>query len=1622
MTFKANIATDSRVFYVLVNGNDGEAGTSLETAKGSIQGAIDAVNALIPPPNAIQRAAIILEGSGVFSENITFPNFTSVEAAGSTNAVATGTNYTLGSFAKYEFGLVASSATGATMIDVANRNGVSISVGEGNVTGDNTTFLSISGTTDDSFFRTSQLRLQGDGDIGVNYTAQNGEPEVFLFASITLEENNVTAFRYAPTVSTARAIFDVGGITEIGSPTNTTAITVTDGHLSCFVNEIVASDAIDIQGGELSIISNCVSGDITIASGSTLVCEIIEYSGTITNNGTIQGRLGDQYFGDPFVEGPATSVVNAIATFDTTTGDSIQSVDFATVATTGASTILDVQPVNNTGTAALTVSDSGGVLKGEFEYIESSDTLQILSTVATMQFGAGPGASLIEFIGNDTEFLFQTGGTNNSFSIDMTDSPDSNPPLIMTTGGTNGATIEFYTGSRDPEGNVSANPGSIYYRRSGINSRTYQLEAATAGNTGWVANQGSVDGPVSSVVNSIPTWSDTLGTSLNSVGNALLTDDGSIINLSLESPSLTGNSRYTLLDSTSTEVARLNFEESSGTVALGAFGTHELELFSSTTMEFLGDSVPDTTAAFTWQTTGTNGQLIRYFVGSRNPEGLVSASPGSIYYRIDGLNSTAYQLKAAATGTTGWADIGFGITGPATSTDNGLATWNGTTSSALNSLSLITATESASLSTINIQSAGATGSASVEFLDSSSVAQGSWGYTESTDDIVFVSSAGAGMDFIIGVGNVDFQFNQTVGTFDLVGPSHTDANSLFSITTSSTNGATIRYYCGDRNPEGNITADPGSIYYRVDGVNSRTYQLEAAATGNTGWVANQGNVDGPATSTTNSLAFFIDTTGQEIDSATTITYPGLANTSILQFNSPSASSTLGINMITSLSGFAASFLFNESTDRTELNDGSGNGLFFSSDQGNYEFFADSGAGNCEIDIISPNVTGSSAFALKDSSEAVQWVHFYSESTDTVSTIISAPTVTYEHPQETTILTSSTAGNFLRIRNPDSTSIAGWIIDDSGINVAMQLLYSETLDQNQLFDESGNGMLFRTENGFSVLGNAMPDTDVLFNWETDGTNGSIIEWHIGTRDPNTNINASPGAIYLRGSGSDSNIFIHKDTVTSTANWIAVGDVSSDFVLGTNEAIAYFSGTTGKIITEDDSVTIDPASTQAGLRFTTPTGGSGAALSFRNIAAAVRSNIFFSQSLDSFTVQHIGTGDFNLITNSVFDFQGNTIPDTSPVFTWRNTGTDGGSVDVHIGDRTPEGNVTAQPGAFYFREDGTSSDIYVHRDSISSNTGWVEIIEGTVKTNLSSSTNNAVTVWGGVTGTTIQEVPEVVINETGGDTTINARVGSANGSSSLELADSVGFGVGNLRYDDNANTVTLQALASTSLSFFAEAAPITIEHDEAGGANAILALITSTADSSVYVHNSTPVGAHTGNPGDLFIEENGAQSDIYIHSGTVANNTDWSGLRTDKSIAAMNVVNNATATVIAAINTWTDLNLNASAAASISNTNWTVSNTTTGELTYNGTNDITVISMFNASLLGLAGQDTYQIRTLVNGSVTADNIIASTTFNNQQRNITLIAPITVSTNDTVRIQIQNTTAADNVTVVQVSHVIR
>lgn len=645
MAYKSNIGVNPRVFYTLIGGDDQQAGTSLETAKATIQGSIDAVNALVPPVNVLNRATILISGSGIFLENITFPEFTNYDARDITNTVSSGGTYVLNSSSSYNVGLSVVSTIAGVIFGIAGKSIISLICSSANVVGASGSAVLLTALSDDIFIRIEKLRLTGIASIGINHNATNGEPEVIVLGAVTLEANDTIGVMYNG-VSGARSIVEIGSIAVIAPATGTTAIRVLDGHLSVFCGEIIAAIALEVQAGTLSYIGSTVTGNINVSVGATLNVEIAEFSGIITNNGTIVGRIGTQTFGAGFVTATGT------LTNDTLTrgngGLDIESAAHLTV----PNNQLNLQILANNDTGIISIKDELAADKITLSYDDSSGV---------------------------SSFLFPDGITFSKVS-------GGNTPFMTwdTTPGANGTTSRIFLTSDNPEGVINAFESFAF--RTGAAFSDIFIKRSPAGSTvDWAP---VVTGPNNATnTNKFMTWGD--GTGSLALDNTILTyvdAANKFVDFNHGSANIQSGFRWfdfgggtgptILYDSLNDSLNTLNFP---GTIA--TFSGSIIHDIADVAGFITASSVAnDGTQMFRWVRTGTSGADINLFIASTSPSG---GGDGDISFRQDTTNTGMFINVNAL-----WQPM---VTGQASgSTDNRLMLWNGTSGNAAKDTSIIT--------------------------------------------------------------------------------------------------------------------------------------------------------------------------------------------------------------------------------------------------------------------------------------------------------------------------------------------------------------------------------------------------------------------------------------------------------------------------------------------------------------------------------------------------------------------------------------------------------------------------------------------------------------------------------------------------------------------------------------------------------------------------------------------------------------------------------------------------------------------------------------------------------------------------------------------------------------------
>ena len=208
-------------------------------------------------------------------------------------------------------------------------------------------------------------------------------------------------------------------------------------------------------------------------------------------------------------------------------------------------------------------------------------------------------------------------------------------------------------------------------------------------------------------------------------------------------------------------------------------------------------------------------------------------------------------------------------------------------------------------------------------------------------------------------------------------------------------------------------------------------------------------------------------------------------------------------------------------------------------------------------------------------------------------------------------------------------------------------------------------------------------------------------------------------------------LNQALIYNGSNWVNDATTGTGDVVGpasaTNEAIAIFDGTTGKLI-KNSPMVIQAVSNNNRILIMEPNSPYAwkSAIKIKNIGANglpggqyivvgnTASPLLCQVSSDPWIDDGIDSGRMlweNIKSDWTIYRRGTisaALADTASVLTLANTGTNGVSVDHYQGDRTPVGNVSGSPGDMYIRaDDGVSSRVYQHRGAAANNTDWVEL---------------------------------------------------------------------------------------------------------------------------------------------------------------------------------------------------------------------------------------------------------------------------------------------------------------------------
>jgi hypothetical protein len=138
----------------------------------------------------------------------------------------------------------------------------------------------------------------------------------------------------------------------------------------------------------------------------------------------------------------------------------------------------------------------------------------------------------------------------------------------------------------------------------------------------------------------------------------------------------------------------------------------------------------------------------------------------------------------------------------------------------------------------------------------------------------------------------------------------------------------------------------------------------------------------------------------------------------------------------------------------------------------------------------------------------------------------------------------------------------------------------------------------------------------------------------------------------------------------------------------------------------------------------------------------------------------------------------------------------------------------------------------------------------------------------------------------------------------------------------------------------------------------------------------------------------------------------GQKDSQVIGSFNVVDNTTATTITTQDEWTNVNFNALASESSNIERFKLTNTTTGELEYEGVEDFSGEFIVTISAQSAGATQEFWWRLVKNGSPFSDSIVAARSTAGATGSITLSVPVTLTNGDKIRMQVLNHEGTSNI----------
>lgn len=294
MTFKSNIDINNRGLNYADSGDDSWDGRTIETAKKTIQSAIDATQDLIPPPSLSAIATVTEAQGGVFFEDLKLYDSVLFEGRQSTIISSGPIGVECDSNLSFNPQTIINNGVNATAILCDGISSFGCVFSSLVVGGDNSKGVEITGNNDDLFFSISQIRIVGVGSKGVEFTGQVNTPVDFNFNVVSFSADNEIFFHYNPSGGASRADVSVSSVfIGLTIPSNTTAFLVESGIVKARAGSVEATTVADVTDSVFTMSCNVIAGKTIARAGASIIYDTVGFiNGDLetVGDGTLQVR------------------------------------------------------------------------------------------------------------------------------------------------------------------------------------------------------------------------------------------------------------------------------------------------------------------------------------------------------------------------------------------------------------------------------------------------------------------------------------------------------------------------------------------------------------------------------------------------------------------------------------------------------------------------------------------------------------------------------------------------------------------------------------------------------------------------------------------------------------------------------------------------------------------------------------------------------------------------------------------------------------------------------------------------------------------------------------------------------------------------------------------------------------------------------------------------------------------------------------------------------------------------------------------------------------------------------------------------------------------------------------